>query len=333
MVIVQIMRCHVSTIWECVQRETGRSYCVKVVDRRRFGTRDDEESTLREIAMLSSLQPYSSPHLVSLIQVLEDAKSFYIITQLAPHGNLLTKIHQQRQQQSHQWLWSEQDVRCLTKSILQGVQTLHDWKICHHDLQPENILLLANHQIQICDFGHAQYLDGDSYVCGCKGTKRYGNVSYASPEILQGKPHGTSSDMWSVGVMVYYCLCGQLPFEDDNRRVVRGKIVHADFDFLGNHWAFVSRPAKQFLASLLQIDPQVRLTAREALHHPWLASTTPPLLVPKKRSRGSLLHRIWKKLGPVKELESSTDPTLPSSLSTLDCHDESKRRIAVTYAY
>jgi serine/threonine protein kinase len=259
-----------------------------MIDRRRFFSQSDEDSALREIAMLSSLNDCASPHVVSMVQVLEDSNHFYIISEIVDGGNLLTLLNQQQEQ--HHAL-SEQQVKDLARSLLLGVQALHALNISHHDLQPENILLLDNKRVQICDFGSAVYVDGE--YC-CRG--RYGNMQYAAPEVLRGKAHGRSSDLWSVGVILYYCLCGHLPFEDPSKRLLKEKIGKAEYDFSQREWAFVSRPAKQFISNLLHADSQVRLTASEALEHTWLASTYLPLRVSKRRRRDTMVQRIWGKL-------------------------------------
>jgi serine/threonine protein kinase len=278
-----------------------------MIDRRRFLSQSDEDSALREIAMLSSLNDYASPHVVSMVQVLEDSNHFYIISEIVDGGNLLTLLNQQQEQ--HHAL-SEQQVKDLARSLLLGVQALHALNISHHDLQPENLLLLDNKRVQICDFGSAVYVDGD--YC-CKG--RYGNMQYAAPEVLRGKTHGSSSDLWSVGVILYYCLCGHLPFEDPSKRRLKEKIVKAEYDFSQREWAFVSRPAKQFISNLLHADSQVRLTASEALKHTWLASTYLPLLVSKRRRRETMVQRIWGKL----KRKSSRNRAQTEDASTTAC--------------
>jgi serine/threonine protein kinase len=217
--------------------------------------------------MLSSLVKHKCRHVVSLVEIMEDVRHVYIITQLVEGGNLLTRIN--RQQSQGQPL-DEQDVQMLARSLLEGVQELHSLNICHHDLQPPNILMQRANEVKICDFGCATNLDGGDSWCSCKG--RYGNLSYTAPELVLAKRHGAPSDIWSVGVILYYCLCSHLPFEDPSRYQLIIKITEADYSFSGEEWGYVSRPAKQFVSNLLYADPQIRLTASEALEHPWLTS-------------------------------------------------------------
>jgi serine/threonine protein kinase len=344
-------------VWECVHRVSGVRYCVKVIDRRRLGTPADEESALREMVMLSSLATYKSQRLVELIQVMEDAKQFHIITKLASKGNLLTRLISQCQnsqkptlsvvaEQPHHhlleedytssfrlkttttttdnndnktrplsnvtWSFTERNVQELARSLLEGVTLLHSLGICHYNLQPENILLQEDNQVSICDFGCAVYLRGDS-SCGRGRRRRYGSLPYAAPEVIRGDKSskgGTVSDMWSVGVILYYCLCGWLPFEDVSRSQLKEKIIKGAYAFAPlnnatisrsphsniplaakkNVWDSISRPAKQLVSNLLHVNPEVRLTAVEALEHSWLA-------IPSSNSSSSSSSSLSSGLG------------------------------------
>jgi serine/threonine protein kinase len=347
------------------------------------------------MVILSSLATYKSQRLVELIQVIEDAKHFHIITKLAPNGNLLTRIITQCQNAQKQplspvsaqphhrfeleysssfrltttnhtntnktrplsmapWSFTERNVQELARSLLEGVTLLHSLGICHYNLQPENILLQEGNQVTICDFGCAVYLRGDS--CGRGRRRRYGSLPYAAPEVIRGdnSKDGTVSDMWSVGVILYYCLCGWLPFEDVSRSQLKEKITKGAYAFAPlnaanrsphsiplaekNVWGSISRPAKQLVSNLLHVNPEVRLTAIEALEHSWLAipssnsslsssslstgpGSSPVLNSPKNKAsksgrhcrRGSLVQRLCSKLG-VTSSAAGTSTSLHQSL-------------------
>ena len=286
------------------------------------------------MAMLTSLATYHHPRIVQLVNTMEDANNFYIVTKLVEHGNLLTyliKEHQQQQQhrygiaqpttapldvhlptttlynQPSRPPFSELEVKRLARSLLEGVTFLHSLGICHHDLQPENLLVVEGSEVIICDFGCAVYLDGG--YC-CRG--HYGNIQYAAPEVLLGKPHGTISDMWSIGVILYHCLAGYPPFAQDSssRQQLKEKITKGEFRYSAqecsnistgpNVWDSISRSAKQFVSNLIHVDPQVRLTAHEALEHPWLAQTpeySPSLTSCKHHKSKSMVKRMLTMIG------------------------------------
>ena len=277
--------------------------------------------------------------MVQLVETMEDHNKYYIVTKLAERGNLLNYLtrgfhHDSQQQEQYSRSaraanihvplpsFSEHEVKQLARSLLQGVEFLHSLGICHNNLHPENILLLEGNDVAICDFGCALYLDNDH--C-CRG--RYGNIQYAAPEVILGHSHGTASDLWSVGVIIYHCLVGYPPFApDDSRRRLKERIVKGEFSYAAhdsshstapNSWDSISRSAKQFISNLIHVDPQVRLTASEALLHPWLASSSlSPVSTNKQRRRKSMVKRLFTMIG-VKSPREKTDMDDLKTSSTL----------------
>jgi serine/threonine protein kinase len=100
-----------------------------------------------------------------------------------------------------------------------------------------------------------------------------GTPGYMAPEVFQKLPHGKPVDMWSIGVLSYLLLSGGLPFESEDSPVDVDKILKAEFYFDENYWSFISENAKSFISSLLVLDPSKRLTAAQALNHPWFQDT------------------------------------------------------------
>jgi serine/threonine protein kinase len=318
---LQIFRAKVSTIWECIRRQDGTRHCVKVIDRRRLDSKREEDAALREIAMLTSLRSYypTTNRLSQVLQVTEDAHHFYIVMEFVEGGSLASVLLQYQEQSL-----DERGVQQIARELLKAVDQLHDLNIGHFGLQPENILLKTNHQHQevvLCDFASSMYMDG-------KRRTHVGNLHYAAPEVLLKKNAGLASDMWSVGVILYYCLVAYLPFDDLSKRRLKDKICKAQCDFTGTEWNFVTRGAKQFLSSLLHPDPNVRVTVKEALEHPWLSSA--PLLVPK-RIRRSLAQRMWGKLklwppATAPKQHNHNDLCTTSTFSSIGSVEESMKR-------
>jgi serine/threonine protein kinase len=284
-----------------------------VIDRRRFSSRGDEDEALKEVDILTTLQSCRSERRVRILQVTEDVHQFYIVMNFMERGNLGSLLSRER--------LNERQVQRLTRSLLEGIQELHDLSIAHLDLEPENILLNNEAEAVLCDFGCATYVKSGSSTRG----KRYGNLSYAAPEVVLNRSRGLAADMWSVGVILYSCLSGKLPFEDPSRVGLKEKIAKAEYDFGGIEWHFVSRGAKQFLSALLHADPNVRMTVSEALAHPWL--TLPPRMLVPKRTRRSLVQRIW---GRIARPSSKDQHPLfaTSTLSSIDSieKESTKRR-------
>lgn len=140
----------------------------------------------------------------------------------------------------------------------------------HRDLKPENLLLVSKNDdadLKLCDFGFAARVPADG---GNVLTEQCGTPGYIAPEILQGIPYGKQVDMWSFGVIVYILMGGYPPFQNDNKLKLMQSILRAEYEFHPDCWEEVSEDAKDFIRSLLTLDPRQRLTADQALAHKWL---------------------------------------------------------------
>jgi len=191
----------------------------------------------------------------------------YLIMELVTGGELFDRI-------VNRGSYSEKDASHVVRQIVSAIEYLHALGIVHRDLKPEN-LLYANEShdsdIKIADFGLSRILPDDALLktaCGTPG--------YVAPEVLRGKGYGKEVDLWSVGVIMYILLCGFPPFYDDNVQVLFEQILSGHFDFPPTYWAGVSDSAKDLIRKLLNVDPKKRLTATQALEHPWLRGETAP---------------------------------------------------------
>jgi calcium/calmodulin-dependent protein kinase I len=101
-------------------------------------------------------------------------------------------------------------------------------------------------------------------------TTQCGTPGYVAPEILQNQPYDKSVDMWSIGVITYILLGGYPPFHDDNQKALFKKIKKGEFEFHDEYWDCVSAEAKDFISSLIKVNPKDRLNCDEAHNHPWL---------------------------------------------------------------
>lgn len=242
--------------------------------------------------------------IVKVIESIDESEKLYLVQELMTSGNLLSQVVQQEG-------LSEHSVKKIAKTLLKGVSHLHELQICHNGLEPSNILLTGADDVKIADFGHAARTGST--------TIRVGNAAYTSPEVLQGVAPSCASDMWSVGVLLYFCLFGHTPFVDqaaDSTRTILAKLHRADYSFPTTEWNQVSRFAKQFISSLLHVDPSVRLTADEALDHPWLAEA---VIVPSfnrgrrpRRGFGTIIKSTLNKL----KCQKKKDHKVLASMST-----------------
>eukprot|EP01092_Planopodium_desertum_P003606 TRINITY_DN16666_c0_g1_i4.p1 TRINITY_DN16666_c0_g1~~TRINITY_DN16666_c0_g1_i4.p1 ORF type:complete len:278 (-),score=68.07 TRINITY_DN16666_c0_g1_i4:70-813(-) len=201
-------------------------------------------------------------NIIKLKAVFEDPKKVYLVMELVTGGELFDRIVEKGS-------YSERDAAVLVAKIVDAIANLHEQKIAHRDLKPENLLLKSKKSdtsVKIADFGLSRMIDEKAMMqtaCGTPG--------YVAPEVLKATGYGEEVDMWSIGVIAYILLCGFPPFYGDTIPEIFEQIMAADFEYPDDYWKGISKSAKDFINKLLVVDPKKRLTARDALSHPWLA--------------------------------------------------------------
>lgn len=141
------------------------------------------------------------------------------------------------------------------------------------DLKPENLLYLTrapDSQLVLADFGIAKMLENPTEVL----TSMAGSFGYAAPEVMLKKGHGKAVDMWSLGVITYTLLCGYSPFRSENLTDLIEECRAGRIIFHERYWKDVSQDAKDFILTLLQPEPEKRVTSDKALKHSWLTGKT-----------------------------------------------------------
>eukprot|EP01136_Pigoraptor_vietnamica_P034611 Opistho-1_new@98788 len=248
-----------SKIVEVVELSSSRSFAAKIMPR------DNNDSSRAEADVLRRL---SHPHIVRMHDFVETRDHCIIVMDLVTGGELLDHIFDRG-------TFSEQDASAIVGSILSALDYMHAQGCVHRDLKPENLLFESNApnaRIMIADFGLARLKrQGDDKLLM---TTQCGTPTYCAPEVLAGKlPYGKAVDMWSLGVIVYLLLSGRPAFQDDNGNILFDNIMAGKFDFDGAVWEGTSSDAKDFISQLLQTDAERRLSAREALQHPWVSGS------------------------------------------------------------
>nr|XP_020457551.1 serine/threonine-protein kinase H1-like [Monopterus albus] len=223
-------------------------------------------------------------NVIQLIEVFQFPQRVYMVLELATGGELLDRVISK----GH---FTEQDATQSLQMALAGVGYLHNLGITHRDLKPENLLYYHpgdDSRLLVTDFGLATFggTDMGSEVSGTDRSGRgdtgadcswplkttCGTLEYMAPEVLLRRPYSCAVDMWALGVIAYIVLSGSMPFEDDDHTRLYRSIVRRKYSFHGEPWPSVSNLAKDFIQRLLVVDPGTRLTADQAIHHPWLVT-------------------------------------------------------------
>ncbi|KAF7555838.1 hypothetical protein G7046_g6466 [Stylonectria norvegica] len=251
-----------SVVKECVHIDTGRYYAAKVINKRLMAGR--EHMVRNEIAVLKKVS-MGHQNILTLVDYFETMNNLYLVTDLALGGELFDRI-------CRKGSYYESDAADLIRATLSAVAYLHDHGIVHRDLKPENLLFRTpedNADLLIADFGLSRIMDEEQFhvlttTCGTPG--------YMAPEIFKKTGHGKPVDLWALGVITYFLLCGYTPFDRDSDFEEMQAILNADYSFTPiEYWRDVSSHAKDFIRKCLTIDATKRITAHEALQHPFVA--------------------------------------------------------------
>jgi len=255
-----------SVVRRCIHRSTGKEYAVKIIDlcKEEDDLEHHKDTDLRsvtrnEIRILQELKGHAN--IIELIETFEISSSIFLVFELLQKGELfdyLTEVVK----------CSERQTRKFMRSILQGLKFIHEKNIVHRDLKPENILLDSNLNVHLSDFGFSHKLVPSNELL----TELLGTPVYMAPEMLKcsmtqdHRGYGTQIDLWAAGVIMYSLLAGKPPFWHRRQIVMLRRIVEGRYSLLEEEW---SDNCKDLVSKLLVVDPCERLTAEQALSHPF----------------------------------------------------------------
>ena len=157
---------------------------------------------------------------------------------------------------------SEATVQKIAKQLVRALHYLHSNRIIHRDMKPQNVLIASNGTLKLCDFGFARAMSSNTIVL----TSIKGTPLYMSPELVKEQPYDATSDLWSLGVILYELYVGQPPFYTNSIYSLINHIVKDPVKYPSS----MSRDFKSFLHGLLQKNPSRRLTWPHLLHHPFV---------------------------------------------------------------
>ncbi|CAO2648976.1 Nn.00g099250.m01.CDS01 [Neocucurbitaria sp. VM-36] len=265
----QLGKGHFASVYLCVEKTSGIRYAVKKFEKRTGpGEKSKVEGLQQEIAVLMGV---SHPTLLCLKDTFNEEDGTYLVLELATEGELFNWIVMKQK-------LTEAETRKVFVQLFQGVKYLHERNIVHRDIKPENILLTdKNLSVKLADFGLAKIIGEESFT-----TTLCGTPSYVAPEILENSNHRRYTravDVWSLGVVLYICLCGFPPFSDElyspeNPYTLSQQIKMGRFDYPSPYWDSVGDPALDLIDRMLTVDVESRITIDECLEHPWTTLET-----------------------------------------------------------
>ncbi|XP_048096061.1 calcium/calmodulin-dependent protein kinase type II delta 2 chain isoform X4 [Sardina pilchardus] len=259
-----------SVVRRCVKISSGQEYAAKIINTKKLSARDHQK--LEREARICRLLKH--PNIVRLHDSISEEGFHYLVFDLVTGGELFEDIVARE-------YYSEADASHCIQQILESVHHCHVNGIVHRDLKPENLLLaskLKGAAVKLADFGLAIEVQGDQQAWfGFAGTP-----GYLSPEVLRKDPYGKPVDMWACGVILYILLVGYPPFWDEDQHRLYQQIKAGAYDFPSPEWDTVTPEAKDLINKMLTINPSKRITATEALKHPWIC---------QRSTVASMMHR------------------------------------------
>jgi serine/threonine protein kinase len=225
---------------------------VKSINKQYFSDESQSKKVMQEVVMLKRTK---HKNIVRLYEYFETEKHLLFVIELCAGGDLLNYVRRRRR-------LKEDVAKCLFKQIIESLAYCHCKNILHRDIKLDNILLDADGDVKICDFGVGKIVKK-----GEKMTEQCGTPAYIAPEILLDKGYyGFGVDIWSAGVVLYAMLYGTVPFKANNMSELQSIIIKAKYSLKED----ISLEARDLLRGMMEKDPNKRLSVSQILQHKWL---------------------------------------------------------------
>lgn len=251
-------------VMTCRQRYTGDLFALKTLSVEKLRVNMDE--LRQEISIMKRLD---HPNIVKVYETYEEANAFHVVMELCVGGQLVSRLKQARHG------FGEAQVARLMTKMIGAILYCHEQGVCHRDVKLDNFVYESDAEdaeLKLIDFGLSHVLVHNDE----RMRDRVGTLTYMAPEVLNGSRssggggYTTACDMWSLGVVAYMLLSGRRPFHHQDREEKKRLVREGRASFEHEAWQSVSPAAKAFVMSLLQKDPKLRATARQALANPWM---------------------------------------------------------------
>lgn len=250
----------------CKEKVSGKLFAMKFINRDimkkdKLGKQSKLDDIKREIAIMKKL---NHPNVLRLYEVMDDPNmnKLFLVLEYMKHGDLLS--HQKKKHVSGAMeSLHDRDLHCVFLQVVLGLAYLHEQKIVHGDIKPQNILVGDKDAVKIADFGISQSLYGSKQ----KLSDTAGTPAFMSPEMCSGEEYsGQMADIWAVGATIFMLKFGSPPFIAKSAMQMFEKIQHDALVFPGP----IDPLLQDLLAGMMVKDPQQRMTLAEVMAHPWV---------------------------------------------------------------
>lgn len=248
-----------SVVKLAINEQTKQFFACKIVPRSSLNSKELEDRFEIEIRINQQIHHRG---VVQIIDLLSDEMNYYIFMEFCPSGELFKYIVDRGK-------LPENEAQIILHQILSTLAFVHSLGIAHRDLKPENLLFDPYGRIKISDFGLSRFVGAGGLV-----ETPCGSPCYASPECLSGEPYdGRKSDLWSLGVILYAMVTGQLPWTKRNQEQLFIQIRSGDYVIP----SYLTPECQEMISCLMSVDPLKRVSAQDALKLPWLEQVHPDL--------------------------------------------------------
>ncbi|KAM6917008.1 MAP/microtubule affinity-regulating kinase 3a isoform 8-T8 [Lycodopsis pacificus] len=230
---------------------TGREVAIKIIDKTQLNP-NSLQKLFREVRIMKIL---NHPNIVKLFEVIETERTLYLVMEYASGGEVFDYLVAHGRMK-------EKEARAKFRQIVSAVQYCHQKHIVHRDLKAENLLLDADMNIKIADFGFS-----NEFTMGNKLDTFCGSPPYAAPELFQGKKYdGPEVDVWSLGVILYTLVSGSLPFDGQNLKELRERVLRGKYRIP----FYMSTDCENLLKRFLVLNPSKRGTLEQIMKDRWI---------------------------------------------------------------
>ena len=231
-----------------ISKTTKEEYAIKIINKGQIKIKM-KNKIFKENEVITK---FNHINVIFVFEILEDPENYYIIMEYCKRGELFDYIV------DHERL-TQDEASMFFYQLINGVEYIHSKGVAHRDLKPENLLLTKDKTLKIIDFGLSHDFNGTELL-----KTKCGSPSYASPEILKGKPYdGFKTDVWSCGIILFAMVCGYLPFDGDNNKILFKNIIKCEPEIP----EFLDESTQELIKRILTADPERRITIDEIKKH------------------------------------------------------------------